>query len=220
MQVSGDQLEYAGSGGRAVYTGRAILSQGASTTIRAQAITLDRETGNLTATGDAVSRLVLDKGNSVGRAHEIRYDDARRTIAYSPAPLGPTSGKGGLPAEAEPSVQLNVPDGDITAQRIEVVLGEGRALERLEGYRDVTVTIESRIATGARLTIHSGSGQYVMAGAPGAPVRIWDRASNSCTTGSTVTFFKDGERMTVDGQEFMRTQTRGGGPCGPAPVSR
>jgi hypothetical protein len=33
-------------------------------------------------------------------------------------------------------------------------------------------------------------------------------------------FFKGTDRMTVDGQEAMRTRTKGGGACGPEPLSR
>jgi LPS export ABC transporter protein LptC len=222
VHVSADGLEYQGAGGTAVYTGNAILSQGTSTTIRGRTITLDRANGDLLAIGNAVSRLLLDAGPAVGRAHEIRYDDMRRTITYSASPVPPTSGAA---AGTAPSarVQVNIPDGDVTAERVEIVLApEGSALERLEAYTGVSVTAGTRRATGARLTYHASEGRYVMNSAPGVPLRILDRSSNSCseTTGSTLTFFKGTDRMTVDGKEAMRTQTKGGGPCGPIPLSR
>lgn len=228
VHISAAALEYQGSGGMAVYTGSALLSQGTATTIRGRIIRLDRQTGDLVATEEATSRLVLDDGNSVGRAHEIRYEDARRMITYSAAPVGPTNGRGAASAATDIRVEagrvrLNIPDGDVTAQRIEVVLAaEGSTVERLEAYSDVSVTTGSRTATGARLTFHAKEGRYVMESAPGVPMRIIDRSSNSCneTTGSTLIFFKGTDRMTVDGQEAMRTRTKGGGACGPEPLSR
>jgi hypothetical protein len=39
------------------------------------------------------------------------------------------------------------------------------------------------------------------------------------TIGRTVTFFKSTERIIVDGNEEVRTQSKSGGPC-PAPPAR
>jgi LPS export ABC transporter protein LptC len=222
VHLSAEALDYQGSAGKATYTGNAVLSQGTSTTIRGTIITLDRGTGDLAATGGAVSRLELDTGRSIGRAHEIRYDDARRTVAYSAPPVAPRNASGAT-APPGPRVQVNSPEGDVTAQRIVVLLAkEDSSVDRLEAFSDVRVVVGGRTAAGARLTFHAMDGRYEMESAPGVPVWIADKSNNSCTetTGSALTFFKGTDRMIVDGKEFMRTQTKGGGPCRPIPLSR
>jgi hypothetical protein len=221
VHINADALDYQESG-TATYAGNAVLSQDRTTTIRGDTITLDRETGDLAATGDARSFLQLDSGRSTGLAHEIRYDDERRTITYRSAPAGPGTGRGATAASSG-RVQLNGPDGDVTAQHIELVLAKERShVERLDAYTAVSVTIGSRTATGARLTFHAADARYVMAAGPGVPVRIVDRSTNSCTetTGRTLTFFKGTDRMTVDGNDEMRTETKSGGPCTPPLSSR
>ena len=49
---------------------------------------------------------------------------------------------------------MSGPQGDLTADRIALVLadGGGRTLERIEGYGAVEARIEAREAKGARLT--------------------------------------------------------------------
>ena len=64
-----------------MYTGGAALWQG-ETAIRGDVLTLDRTRGDFIASGAARSNIVLDTGVSVGRASEIRYDDAERRITY------------------------------------------------------------------------------------------------------------------------------------------
>jgi LPS export ABC transporter protein LptC len=193
--VNGDLLDYQGEGGKAVYTGEAALWQG-ETAVRGDAITLDQKTGDLVATGTARANLVLDKELSIGRAPEIRYDDATRMVTFG-----------------HMGSQLNGPQGNLTANRIEVVLaaGGGRA-ERLEAYQNVTARIDTRVATGDRLTYFTGDQRYVISGIATMPVKI---VESSCreTTGRTVTFFKSTERIVVDGLEETRTQSRRGGPC-------
>ena len=87
-------------------------------------------------------------------------------MTYSGAPLPPTSEKGtgsagarsGAPGDARRAVpardaQLRGPQGDLRAERIEIVLAkEGNKVERLEGYTRVTLKLDMRTAVGARLT--------------------------------------------------------------------
>ena len=56
-----------------------------------------------------------------------------------------------------------------------------------------------------------------MTGVATVPVKIVEECRE--TTGRTVTFFKTGERIIVDGEEQIRTQSKRGGPC-PAPTAR
>jgi len=147
----------------------------------------------------------------VGTAARIRYDDARRTIAYeTPAAAGGAA----APAQAH----LSGAQGDIRADRIEVQLGSDKSgAKRLEAYTDVTVRVDTRVATGARLTYFSEDERYLLSGAPSVGVKVVEDCRE--TTGKTLTFFKSTDRIIVDGNEELRTQTKRGGPC-PAPAAR
>ena len=201
--VNADALEYLGDVGDATYTGNAALWQG-DTAIRADRITLDQERGNLVATGSARSNLLLDGDTSIGRAVEIRYDDLARMITYdsTPEPTG---------APSTQLAQLSGPEGDLRAARIEVVLAAGASrADRLEAYSGVTARVDARIATGARLTYAAGEQQYTLSGDSTVPVTLVDACRT--TTGRSLIFFRSTDRMIVDGNEELRTQTRTG-PC-------
>jgi LPS export ABC transporter protein LptC len=232
--VNANTLDYDGEGGKAAYTGAAALWQG-ETAIRANAITLDQTRGDLTATGAARSTIALETGMSVGAANEITYSDAARTIAFiggPPPPVVPAGingsaapgARGTAPAPAAPTAptgvvsQLSGPQGDVRAARIELVLANaGSQLDRLEAYTGVNIRVDTRLGTGDRLTYFADEGRYVMTGIPTVPVRILEECRE--TTGRTVTFFKSTERIIVDGDEQIRTQSKRGGPC-PAPLAR
>jgi lipopolysaccharide export system protein LptA len=223
--VNADTLDYQGAAGTAVYSGSATLWQG-ETAIRADVITLDQATGDLVASGNARSTLALDTGLSVGRAGEIRYDDKARQITYgSPAPtpvspVAPTNVSPVAPTSVSPlaPTQLNGPQGDVQASRIEIVLAKtGSRAERLEAYTDVEVRLDTRVATGDRLTYHADDEQYDLTGIATVPVRVVEACRE--TIGRTMTFFKASDRIIVDGNEEVRTQASRGGPC-PAPPAR
>ncbi len=212
--VNADRLDYKGGNGRAEYTGSATLVQG-DTAIRGDSIVLDQQKGDLVASGSARSTLILDKGRTDGRANEIRYDEAERTVTYSPGNVPPTTGQGTTAGQgiSVPLAQVSGPDGDLRAERIEVVLArEENGVERLEAYTRVTMVLGPRTATGARLTYHAREERYVMSGAGVTPVSI--RESCRETTGRTLTFFKSTDRMIVDGNETRRTETNTK-PCTP-----
>ena len=50
----------------------------------------------------------------------------------------------------------------------------------------------------------------------GAPVTMID-ADCQEMSGKTLTFFKASDRVQVDGNDEVRTQTKGGGKCAPTP---
>jgi lipopolysaccharide export system protein LptA len=237
-QINADALEYGGMAGRAVYRGKATLWQG-KTTIRGDVISLDQEKGSLVATGSARSTLELDTGVSTGSGDEVRYDDEKRLVTYRAAALPPTSERGtgsatprtGGPADARRAVpvrdaQLGGPQGDLRAERIEIVLAkQGNTVERLEGYTRVTLKLDMRTAVGSRLTYYASDEKYVMSSAGTTPVRISEpqtaaSGAVSCheTTGRTLTFYKSTDTITVDGNEQKRTETQMK-PCAP-PTSR
>jgi LPS export ABC transporter protein LptC len=225
--VSAATLEYDGDAGKATYTGAAALWQG-ETAIRGNTIVLDQTRGDLVATGAARSTVALDGGTSVGSGHEIRYRDAMRILTFeSPpppkpvptlAPATPAAPPAPVPMTAYVPSRLSGTQGDVTAARIELVLADaGAELDRLEAYTSVTARVDTRVATGDRLTYFADEGRYVMTGIATVPVKIVEECRE--TTGRTVTFFKTGERIIVDGEEQIRTQSKRGGPC-PAPTAR
>lgn len=236
--INANSLEYRGEAGQAVYRGGATLWQG-NTTIRADSIALDQEKGSLVASGSARSTLDLDTGPSTGSGNEIRYDDVKRLVTYSGTVLPPTSGqgagstgaRGGTPADTRRAApvrdaQLGGPQGDLRAERIEIVLAkEGNTVERLEGYTRVTLKLDMRTALGARLTYYASDERYVMSSDGPTPVTITDMQTApsgavSCreTTGRTLTFYKSADTIQVDGNDQKRTATQVK-PCAP-PSSR
>jgi lipopolysaccharide export system protein LptA len=226
--INATTLDYRGQAGQAIYRGGATLWQG-STTIRADTIGLEQEKGSLTATGSAKSTLELDSGLSTGAGHEIRYDDQKRVVTYSGAPVPPTSqrasgsagARSGAPVDTRRAVpvrdaQVGGPQGDLRAGRIEIVLGkEGNAVERLEGYTSVTLKLDKRTAAGGRLTYYASDERYVMSATGTTPVTITDAQTApsgavSCreTTGRTLIFYKSTDRIVVDGNEQNRIETQ------------
>jgi lipopolysaccharide export system protein LptA len=204
--INAERLLYSGGNGRAEYSGEATLVQG-DTAIRGDLIVLDQQKGDMVASGSARSSLSLDKGRTDGRAHEIRYDEAKRTVAYSVPADAPKNGQTG----SAPLAHVVGPDGDLRGERIEVVLASGdNEVERLEAYDRVTMVVGERTANGERLTYHAKDERYVMSGTGVVPVSI--RESCRETTGRTLTFFKSTDRIVVDGNETRRTETR---PCTP-----
>lgn len=138
----------------------------------------------------------------------------------------PEGGRAAAPASATTPpafVRLVGPDGDISAQRIEIVLAtDANRVDRLEAYVNVSVKLGSRTASGARLTYHAADERYVMSAAAGTPVLIRDGSRvQGCSeaSGQTLTFFKGTDTMTLGG-EVARTQTKSGGPCGLPSTSR
>ncbi len=112
---------------------------------------------------------------------------------------------------------LQGPQGEMRAWRIEMVLtpDSGRA-DRLEAYDEVSLRVETRRATGDRLTYFAEDERYVMTGSAVTPVCVVD--PTRATTGRTLVFYRSADRILVDGNEETRTQTRSGGVCAPSPV--
>ncbi|MDP1568568.1 MAG: LptA/OstA family protein [Vicinamibacterales bacterium] len=197
VNITADALEYDGDLGRGVYEGSARLWQG-DTSIQAGRLVLDETRGDLTATGDVRSTLMLgtaDGGSppavTIGRAQSFTYAEDTRQVVY------------------ETAAHLNGPDGDVRAARIAVHLAAAtRAIDRLEARGDVTVRLDGREATGTDLVHHAADARYEMRG---APVRLVEPCRE--TTGRTLTFFRGADRILVDGNEETRTQTKGGGKC-------
>jgi lipopolysaccharide export system protein LptA len=207
VNVGAASFSYTGAAGQAVYTGNAALLQG-DTAIRADRITIDQGKGDLAAIGNARSTFALDTGTFIGNGSTITYADAERVVTYEATLAVP-------PAPGSPA-RLSGPQGDLRAQRIQIVLaaGGGKA-ERLEAYTAVDLGVDKRKASGARLTYFSADDRYVMTGTAQAPVKVVDNCRE--TSGRTLIFFKSADRMIVDGNEEIRTQTTTGSNCSQGP---
>ncbi len=228
-------LEYDGDTGHAVYAGTAKLLQG-ETAVYADRLVIDRAVGDLVATGTpttaARSHLSMDNGTSIGRAAEIRYEDAKRQVTYLGAiappaapskPGGEASAAGGrrpiaVAGPAAPTAQLSSPEGDVRSDLIVVSLAKSdNKVEQLEATGHVALKLDTRAAAGAHMIYHAADGRYVMSGLAGELVTVVENCRE--TRGKTLTFFKSTDRIIVDGNQEIRTQTKsGGGPCPGAAV--
>jgi LPS export ABC transporter protein LptC/lipopolysaccharide transport protein LptA len=199
VAATADQLRYDGGKSSAVYTGNAQLWQG-DTSIKGSTITIDQESGDLSATGPVVTAITLEqegkdkkreKVHSTGTSKDFAYEESSRRATYTG------------------DAHLNGPQGDMTAAKIELYLkSSGDELDRAEGYDAVTLRDQNRETKGARMTYFSADERYVVTG---APVTITDECAR-VTTGRTVTFNKTTDTVIVDGNQ-TRTATRGGANC-------
>lgn len=199
VNVTANSLAYDGNASRALYTGNALLWQG-ETSVKGSAITMDSNSGDLSAAGPVTTSTMLlqeDKGEtrkvaSIGTAKEFAYTDALRRATYT--------------GEAH----ITGPQGDLTSPRVELFLKpSGDELERVEAYDGVTLRGDGRKTTGVRLTFFGADQRYLVTG---TPVSIIDACGRE-TIGRTLTFFRATDRIVVDGNEQIRTQTRGKSNC-------
>jgi LPS export ABC transporter protein LptC/lipopolysaccharide transport protein LptA len=205
VTVLADNLAYDGGTSMAVYTGSARLFQ-ADTTIKGNTITIDETRGDLTAVGDAMSSTVREqegsdhktqRTRSTGSAADLKYEDGPRLLTYT----------GGA--------HLIGPEGDITAAKIQLYLqAEGDDVDRAEAYADdkekMTLREQTRTTTGLHMTYTAARETYVVTGVPATVVDDCGRE----TIGKTLTFVKSTDTIVVDGNQQIRTRTRGGsGKC-------
>jgi lipopolysaccharide export system protein LptA len=190
-----DKLTFDETTGAGTYTGNARILQDSGNQIRGDVITMNEKAGTLTATGNVTTSLPLAatsddgaKGNSTGRAGQFEFDDVKRLAIYSE------------------QAQLDGSQGNLRADRIELVLAaKGNALQQLAAKGSVEVFVEDRRASGQTLVYHPSDERYVL---NGTPVRLAQGCQES--TGRTLTFYRSSDRIQVDGNEEIRTQTKGG----------
>jgi LPS export ABC transporter protein LptC len=210
--VVADALDYDGAHAKGVYTGAARLVQ-SDTTIKSETLVIDDKTGDLTASGGVITTTMLegtakagsrepgrdaDKDKKVNRAPSVatskdfKYEDVERRLTYTG------------------DAHMNGPEGDMKAAKIELYLKpSGDELERAEAYDALTLREQERTTTGSRLTYTTADEKYVVTG---APVTIVDQCERE-TTGKTLTFIKATDSIVIDGNQQIRTQTKGGGKC-------
>ena len=204
VNILAESFTYDEDNRTADYTGKALLMQG-QTTIRANTITVDETRGDLIANGKVITNLVIagatkaEAGTktkpTVARAETFTYSDQTRTATYTT------------------TAQLDGEQGNLSASKLELMLAkEDNALETLEANGGVKAIVDKRTVTGTRLTYSTADDKYFVVG---APVRMVD-ADCQETSGRTLTFWRASDRVQVDGNNEVRTQTKGGGKC-PAP---
>jgi lipopolysaccharide transport protein LptA len=200
VNVTAANLTFDGRRSVAKYDGAAQLWQG-DTLIKAPRLEMDGDTGNLSADGSVatVSTLVQEGKDgrkervpSRGTAKAFAYEDATRRATYTG------------------DAHLSGPQGDLTANRIELFLKpSGDELDRVEAYETVSLRSDTQKTTGVRLTYFGDEGRYLVRG---SPVTIVDDCGRT-TNGRTLTFFKSTDRIVVDGNEQIRTQSTGKSNC-------
>ena len=133
---------------------------------------------------------------TMARAGSFTYSDQTRLATYST------------------TAQMDGDQGNLRAARIELRLAkDDNTLEGLEADGQVTALVDRRTVTGAHLAYTPGDDKYVVTG---APVRMLDAECQE-TSGKTLTFWKASDRVQVDGNNEVRTQTKGGGKCPATP---
>jgi len=204
VQIIAEKLTYDETTRQADYGGQVRLIQG-ETTITADTLTLDETNGNLIANGKVTTTLpIAEKDHAgdaksklmVGRAGSFAYSDQTRVATYTT------------------TAQLDGDQGNLQAAKIEMKLAKGEnTLEGLEADRQVTALVERRTVTGAHLSYSPTDDKYIVTG---APVRMIDAECQEWL-GKTLTFWKASDRVQIDGNNEVRTQTKGGGKCPATP---
>lgn len=204
VNIISDSLTYDEAGRKAEYAGKTKLLQG-DTTIQADKLMLDEAKGDLVATGKVLTNLLITSKTAqpgtktkptVARAESFSYSDDTRMATYTT------------------NAQLNGDQGNLTAGKLELQLAKGEnALDRLEATGGVVAVVDRRTVNGTRLTYTPADEKYLVFG---APVKMIDAECKE-TNGKTLTFWKASDRVQVDGNNEVRTQTKGGGTCPATP---
>lgn len=204
VNVIADKLTYDEATRTGAYSGQVRLFQG-ETQINAHTLTLDETKGDLVASGNVLTTLPIADKNAtpgespspmVGRAGSFTYTDQTRRATY------------------QTTAHLVGSQSELRADTLDLFLAPGEnTLDRLEAAGIVTAHVDKRTVNGTKLSYLPADDKYVVLG---APVRMID-ADCQETTGKTLTFFKSSDRVIVDGNEEIRTQTRGGGKCPQTP---
>lgn len=204
VNIIANALTYDESSRRGEYKGQAVLLQG-QTQINADTLTIDESKGDLTAVGKVMTSLaILSKDAkagqatppTIGRAGSFTYTDQARRATY------------------QTQASLDGDYGNLRGEKIEIQLAANdNSLARLDANEKVTAIVEKRTVTGTRLSYVPADEKYIV---NGAPVTMVDAECQELS-GKTLTFFKASDRVQVDGNNEVRTQTKGGGKCAAAP---
>lgn len=218
VTVLSKTLDYDGTASKSTYAGEVRLFQG-DTSIKGTTIVLDDKSGDLTASGGVTTTTLLEQNGKSASADREKNKPAARTQDNAPAKERVMSIATAKDFVYEDAVRrltytgdahMTGPQGDMTAAKIELYLKpSGDELDRAEAYEKLTLREQNRTTTGNRLTYTTLDETYVITG---APVEITDECGR-VTTGHTLTFVKATDTIVVDGNDQIRTQTKGGGKC-------
>jgi lipopolysaccharide transport protein LptA len=195
VNVRSNRLDYDGDKSVAIYQGNARLWQD-DTEIKADRILLEDKTGNLHATTNVETTMMLTEGDAKPTqpthttADELLYEDAKHRAVYTV------------------QAHMKGPTGDVTADRIELFLAEqGGQLERAEADGNVISKQENRRAYGRHLTYVAKDDIYTMLG---APAKVYDDLPPNCkyTEAATVTFHKAGNSTAAVGTDTITQKSQ------------
>lgn len=206
VTVTAASLDYSGSRKVATYTGNVTLRQGVSTNIRAtQELTLDQGAGDLTAIGGVRATFVNDRNEQTqANADEVRYTDKTRMVRYSTTAPGQS--------------RVDSATGDLRAARIDITLEKDSSnVARIVAQPAISIRVDQRTVTGARLEYTAADGNYVVDGDARSPVRLTDRTGTTCVpaSGMRLTITKGTEGFKLEGAGTSRPRTGGAGTCAP-----
>jgi len=225
VTVLSKTLDYDGTASKSTYAGEVRLFQG-DTSIKAATIVLDDKKGDLSATGGVTTTTLLEQNAKGTHADKTKTDgkadagaDGKPKQSAPPAKEKTLSIATAKDFAYQDDVRkltytgdahMTGPQGDMTATKIELFLKpSGDELDRAEAYEKMTLREQNRTTIGNRLTYTTADEKYVITG---APVEITDECGR-VTTGHTLTFVKATDTIVVDGNDQIRTQTKGGGKC-------
>ncbi|MGH9407839.1 MAG: LptA/OstA family protein [Vicinamibacterales bacterium] len=214
VNVRSNRLDYDAAKSVATYSGNARLWQEgqSGTVIQSDQIVLEDKTGNLHATTKVVSSMVLTEAAdstpapdaqakppepTITKADDLLYVDDKHQATYTG------------------QVHMNGPDGDVTADRMDLFLAEqGGQLERAEADGGVVSHQQGHHSTGTHLTYETKTGLYTMVG---NPAKMYDDTPPTCkrTDATTLTFDRNGNRSVASGNGTSPQQTVAI-PCGGA----
>jgi lipopolysaccharide export system protein LptA len=219
VNVKSNRLDYDGATSLATYEGNSTLWQD-DTTIKADKIVLEDKTGNLRATTNVVSRMVLTEPDDKGTA---------KPAPGKPVPAKPAAQKPATAKPADPTTtvadellyedekhratytghaHMSGPSGDVTGDKIELFLAEqGGQLERAEADGNVVSRQDNRRAYGRHLTYLAKDELYTMTG---SPVKLYEQTPTNCriTEGTTVVFDRSLNTSTASGNATASHRTR------------
>jgi lipopolysaccharide export system protein LptA len=216
VNVKSNRLDYDGAKSVANYSGNSRLWQEGpqATVIQADTIVLEDKTGNMHAATNVRTVMTITESSDKKQpeakekqkqpeptttvAQDLVYEDGKHRATYTG------------------TVHMSGPDGDVTADKIELFLAEqGGQLERAEADGNVVSRQQMHRAYGTHLTYVSKDELYTMVG---TPVKMYDDQPPNCkvTTATTLTFDRNGNRSTASGNGTAPQHTEAIA-CGSAP---
>ena len=205
VNILSNTLTYDEANKKADYAGQTRLLQGA-TTINADKLTLDEAKGDLTATGKVVTNLVIaNKQAEPGAKPKPTIGSRRDLHLFRRHAHGHLyDGRAVRWRSGQPQCRQI---GAAARQR-------GERARQARSHRRRHRRLSTSAPSPARgLTYSPADDKYVVLG---APVKMID-ADCQETNGKTLTFWKASDRVVVDGNNEVRTQTKGGGKCTATP---